>query len=173
MWPQQFTIFETFTWKIHHLLVLNSIKQSSEGMAFSDFKEVGCAPPTRVYRILKNLEEEGYITAQTKPQSSGRPKQLFVLTPTGIQKLQELKESLKQILDGIHARFPENNQNFNIAEFLEKGTFQHLRTPVEYILQKNSIPTDTKKAILTEMEQLLKSEIEKIHTALRKLEVSK
>ena len=92
MSQQQFTIFETFAEKIHQLLLLNTIKQNPEGLAFSDFKEMGCQAPTKVYRILKKLEEDGFLATQSTPPSSGRPKQPFVLTPRGVQKLQELKD---------------------------------------------------------------------------------
>ncbi len=173
MWPQEFTLFETFTEKIHQLLLLNTIKQSPEGLAFSDFKEMGCEAPTRVYRILKKLEEDGYLTTQTTPPSSGRPKQPFVLTKTGLQKLQELKDSLREILEGIRARFPEKTQNLNIPEFLEKGTFHHFGTPADFILQNSSIPAEKKRQILAEMEKMLSNEIEKIHSALKQLEVEK
>ncbi len=173
MWPQEFTIFETFTEKIHQLLLLNTIQQSPEGLAFSDFKEMGCEAPTRVYRILKKLEEDGYLTTQTTPQSSGRPKQPFVLTATGTEKLQKLRESLREILEGVRTRFPEKTHILNIPEFLEKGTFCHLRTPADFILQNSSIPAEKKRQILTEMEKMLTNEIEKIHTALKQLEVEK
>ncbi len=173
MWPQEFTLFETFAEKIHQLLLLNTIKQSPEGLAFSDFKEMGCEAPTRVYRILKKLEEDGYLTAQTTLPSSGRPKQPFVLTPTGIQKLQELKESLREILQGIQSRFPENTRNLSISEFLEKGTFHHFGTPVDFILQNTSIPAEKKRQILTEMEKMLSNDLIKIHAALQQFEVEK
>jgi DNA-binding PadR family transcriptional regulator len=172
MWPQEFTIFETFTEKIHQLLLLNTIQQSPEGLAFSDFKEMGCEAPTKVYRILKKLEEDGYLTTQTTPQSSGRPKQPFILTSSGVQKLQELRDSLREILEGIRTRFPEKTRDLNIPEFLEKGTFHHFGTPGDFILQNDSIPVEKKRRILTEMEKMLSNELNKIRAALQQLGVT-
>ncbi|OLS14363.1 MAG: hypothetical protein RBG13Loki_2012 [Promethearchaeota archaeon CR_4] len=170
MWPQDFTIFESFAEKLHQLLLLNTIKQRSEGLAFSDFKEMGCEAPSRVYRCLKNLEEDGFLTSQAAPQSSGRPKQPFILTPRGIQKLQEIKESLRKIFEWIRTRFPEETQDVNVAEFLEKGSFHPLRLPINYIVQNTSIPVEKKRIILTEMENMLSTMLSKIRTALQQFE---
>jgi len=173
MWPQEFTIFESFAEKLHQLLLLNTIKQCSDGLAFSDFKEMGCQAPSRVYRCLKKLEEDGYLASQATIQSSGRPKQPFILTPTGIQKLQELKESLRQNLEWIQTRFSEKTQEMNVGEFLEKGSFHHLGMPIDYILQNTSIPFEQKRIILTEMEKMLSAKLVKIRAALQQFEVTK
>ena len=173
MWPQEFTLFETFAEKIHQLLLLNTIQQSPEGLAFSDFKGMGCQTPTKVYRLLKKLEEDGFLSTQIYPQASGRPKQLFMLTPIGLEKLKELRENLRGILEGIQARFPGESRDLNIPGFLEKGTFHHLRTPVDFILQNNSIPLPKKREILSEMDKMLSNELSKIREALEKLGMEK
>jgi DNA-binding MarR family transcriptional regulator len=173
MWPQEFTIFESFAEKLHQLLLLNTINQCSDGLAFSDFKEMGCEAPSRVYRCLKKLEEDGFLTSQATPQSSGRPKQPFILTPTGIQKLQEIKEYLRKIFELIRTRFSEETQDINIAEFLEKGSFHRFGTPMDFILQNTSIPIEKKHKILVEMEKMLSTKLIKIRAALQQFEVIK
>ena len=149
MWPQGFTLSEIFIRKIRQFRLLNNIKQSPEGLAFSGLKyQIGSKVSTRVYRILKKLEDDGYLAAQTTLPSSERLKQHFILTPKRIQKLQELKVS-----HGMQARFPEETEDINVPEFLEKGTFHHFRTPAEFILQNDSIPCEKNESFLLSWEK--------------------
>ncbi len=185
-----FTLLKEFSMEIHQFLLLNTIKQNPQGVAFSEFKEMPTEgieaegkenkPPTFIYRLLRRLEQDGCLRRQEEHgNESGRPKQRFLLTSKGIQKLLELQSSLKKIFEDIQTHFPEKTQNFSIGEFLEKGTLEPFESPVDHIMHENISSINKQKKLiyfekrLTEMMKMLRTELDKIRAYQQQLEVSR
>lgn len=173
MWPQGSMIIRTFAENLHQFLLLNTIKQAVDGLSFSDLKAMNAANPSFLYREMRKLVEENYIEQKTgiqdqRDHEGGRPKQRFTLTEDGTQKLEALQVSLRTVLEGITRLLP-NDQDMNVGEFLEYGTFQGLINPVDQILQSKNRSPEEKLKILGEMEAAIAAQLINVQTAMRQL----
>lgn len=57
---------------------------------------LGLVDPATVYRTLRQLEREGYITSSWDPQSSGPARRMYTLTDAGEQYLELWSRQLEQ-----------------------------------------------------------------------------
>ena len=58
-----------------------------------------------VFIALRRLEQKGFLRSslEKNTQDSGRPRRYFRITPAGVGKLREMRESLLGLWDGIAA----------------------------------------------------------------------
>jgi PadR family transcriptional regulator PadR len=51
-----------------------------------------------VYPILARMQEEGFVTSETRPSSSGPPRKYYRITPMGRDALGEMNEIWRQMV---------------------------------------------------------------------------
>ena len=96
MWPKQFNFFKDFMREISTLFVFNTIKNSPNGLTYYDLTQFGNIPHSKIYRLMKNLEENGDLIKKDDISSeTGRPKHLYFLKAK-IAILFNMREILKK-----------------------------------------------------------------------------
>ena len=169
MWPKQFNFFKDFIREISTLFVFNTIKNSPNGLTYYDLKQFGNIPHSKIYRLMKNLEENGDLIKKDDISSeTGRPKHLYFLSEQGEEKLGDLRENLSKYFEFIKERFPIEDTNFDHVSFLKEATFKVWSSPVEHVIQRD-ISNKDKLDILTRMESDLTHMLEKIGKERKKL----
>lgn len=160
--------FQFFHKIFHHLqifLLFNLFDDHEDGLTFYDLQQIEGLPASKIYRLMKKLEEEGYLIHEEPLNELGRPKYVFKKSPRGNERHKELKAELKQLFQVIQtSNFPSNSE-FNIDEFLEKATFQLFPAPYKRILSCN-ISTSEKLARLREMEQEMTDSLAEIRKSI-------
>jgi DNA-binding HxlR family transcriptional regulator len=173
MWPQGSIIIRTFSENLHQFLVLNTIKQTADGLSFSELKTMNAGNPSFLYRELRKMVEENYLEQtgiqDPREREGGRPKQRFTLTELGKQRLEALQESLRSVLEGITRLLP-NDQDINVGEFLEFGTFQGQINPIDLLLQRADRSAEEKLKILGEIETAITAQLKKVRAAIKQLQ---
>ncbi len=170
MWPKGFKFFIEFSEELKTLFMFNTIKDFPEGLTYYDLKKFGNIPHSKVYRMMKELAEEGFLSIKDDvSKDTGRPKHLYFLTDKGESKLLDLREKIGKIFEFIKYRFPESSIEFDHEKFLKDATFSVWSSPVEYIMQKD-IPNKEKINILTYMEKDVKEILLKIRKEKVKLQ---
>jgi len=74
---------------------------------------LGVVDPATVYRTLRQLEAEGYITSAWDPQASGAARRMYSLTDAGDQYLQMWAKQLEQhqtVLSRFFELYTNNTQ---------------------------------------------------------------
>jgi len=169
MWPKQFNFFKDFMREISTLFVFNTIKNSPNGLTYYDLKQYGNIPHSKIYRLMKNLEENGdLIKKDDISTETGRPKHLYFLSEQGEEKLGDLRENLSKYFEFMKERFPIEDKNFDHVSFLKEATFKVWSSPVEHVIQRD-ISDEEKLEILTRMESDLNRMLEKILKEKKKL----
>jgi DNA-binding PadR family transcriptional regulator len=71
---------------------------------FRDFPLTRVRPPdiTGIYRILRRLEAQGYLTSEVKPPLRGPERKIFRITPEGKKYLQDWIKALEEYHFEIH-----------------------------------------------------------------------
>jgi len=116
-------------------------------------KKFGNIPHSKIYRMMKELAEEGYLSIKDDiSKDTGRPKHLYFMTDKGENKLIDLRQKIGKIFELIKQRFPESGIEFDHEKILKGATFSIWSSPVEYIMQKD-ISNEEKLEILTFMEK--------------------
>ena len=169
MWPKQFSFFKDFMREISTLFIFNTIKNNPNGLTYYDLKQYGNIPHSKIYRLMKNLEENGDLIKKDDISSeTGRPKHLYFLSEQGEEKLGDLRENLSKYFKFIKERFPIEDTNFDHVTFLKEATFKVWSSPVEHVIQRD-ISDEEKLEILTRMESDLTKMLEKIIKEKKKL----
>jgi DNA-binding PadR family transcriptional regulator len=154
---------------LHTLLLLNFITQrSEEGLTYYDLQQYDNVPHSRIYRAMKKLEEEGYLSKSTESNETGRPKHLFKISPKGKQYRDELQIKLRNVLNVIKSKFPEH-MDFDIDSFLEDGTIKLFKTPIQHVLESDMQPKEKLKC-LKAMKQDHQEILQDIRKNIQKLE---
>ncbi|MBY9011134.1 MAG: helix-turn-helix transcriptional regulator [Candidatus Lokiarchaeota archaeon] len=170
MWPKGFKFFIEFSEELKTLFMFNTVKDFPEGLTYYDLKKFGNIPHSKVYRMMKELAEEGFLSIKDDvSKDTGRPKHLYFLTDKGESKLLDLRGKLGKIFEFIKHRFPESCIEFDHEEFLKEATFSVWSSPVEYIMQKD-IPNEEKLNFLTYMEKDVNEILRKIRKEKVKLQ---
>ncbi len=169
MWPMRFQIFGNFTRELSTLLIFNTIKEYPNGLTYYDLTQFGEIPHSKIYRLMKSLEEDGdLIRKDGLSKETGRPKHLYFLSEQGEGKLNDLKNNLSKHFEFMKERFPTENDKFDHKCFLKDATFKVWSSPVEHIVQKN-ISDNDKLEILTMMESDLTRILKKVRKEKKKL----
>ena len=169
MWPKHFNFFGNFMRELGTLLIFNTIRNNPDGLTYYDLKQFGEIPHSKIYRMMKKLEDEGdLIKKDDVSAETGRPKHLYFLSKQGEGRLEDLRENLGKYFDFIKERFPVANSSFDRNAFLKEATFKVWSSPVEHVLQRD-IPNEKKLKILSRMESDLNRMLEKIRKEKKRL----
>ena len=81
MFPREFNFLKNFMREINSLFIFNTIKNSPNGLTYYDLTKFGNIPHSRIYRLMKRLEDNGDLFKESDISSeTGRPKHLYFLT---------------------------------------------------------------------------------------------
>jgi len=170
MWPKGFKFFIDFSEDLKTIFLFNTVKDFPEGLTYYDLKKFGNIPHSKIYRMMKELAEEGYLSIKDDvSKDTGRPKHLYFLTEKGESKLIDLRQKVGKIFEFIKHRFPETGVEFDHEKFLKGATFSVWSSPVEYIMQKD-ITNEEKLNALTYMENDVNGILLKIRREKEKLQ---
>ncbi len=170
MWPKNFSFFHDFMRDLGTLLIFNTLKNKPDGMTYYDLKQYGNIPHSKIYRLMKKLEEDGdLVRKDASPEESGRPKHLYFLSEQGEHKSKGLQIKLGKFFEFIKLRFPESSQDFDHETFLQGSTFKVWCSPVEHVLQSN-MKDDEKLQALEALESDVSQILQKIQNEKHKLE---
>ena len=173
MWPRGFKFFGDFLNDFKLILIFNTVKEVPEGLTYYDLKKFGNIPHSKIYRMMKELAEEGYLSVKDDiSKDTGRPKHLYFMTDNGENKLIDLRQKVSKIFELIKQRFPESGIEFDHEKILKGATFSIWSSPVEYIMQKD-ISNEEKLEILTFMEKDVDEILNKIRKEKEKLQRNK
>jgi len=173
MWPRGFKFFGDFLEDFKLILIFNTVKEIPEGLTYYDLKKFGNIPHSKIYRMMKELAEEGYLSVKDDvSKDTGRPKHLYFMTDKGENKLIDLRNKIGKIFELIKQRFPESGIEFDHEKILKGATFSIWSSPVEYIMQKD-ISNEEKLEILTFMEKDVDEILQKIRKEKLKLQRNK
>ncbi|MCJ7649051.1 MAG: helix-turn-helix transcriptional regulator [Candidatus Lokiarchaeota archaeon] len=173
MWPRGFKFFGDFLDDFKLILIFNTVKEIPEGLTYYDLKKFGNIPHSKIYRMMKELAEEGYLSIKDdRSKDTGRPKHLYFMTDKGENKLIDLRQKIGKIFELIKQRFPESGIEFDHEKILKGATFSIWSSPVEYIMQKD-ISNEEKLEILTFMEKDVDEILHKIRKEKLKLQRNK
>jgi len=169
MWPKKFRFFHEFMEDLKTIFIFNTIKNFPEGLTYYDLKQFGDIPHSSIYRMMKDLEDNGdLIRKNGSSKETGRPKHLYLLSKQGETRLDELRTKIGEIFEFIKLRFPESDPDFDHEKFLNNATFAVWSSPVEFIKQQKIIDEE-KIILLTEMEKDLTTLLEKVHSEKNRL----
>jgi len=170
MWPKGFKFFIDFSEDLKTIFLFNTVKDFPKGLTYYDLKKFGNIPHSKIYRMMKELAEEGCLSIKDDvSKDTGRPKHLYFLTEKGESKLIDLRQKIGKIFEFIKRRFPESGMEFDHEKFLKGATFRVWSSPVEYIMQKD-LTDEEKLNALTYMENDVNGILLKIRKEKQKLE---
>ena len=171
MWPKEFKFFQEFFDDFRLIFIFNTVKDFQYGLTFYDLKKYGNIPHSKIYRTMKNLEEDGFLSMKKENLGieCGRPKHLFFLSERGEEKLSELRIKIAKIFEFIKLRFPKSNSDLDYEKFLNEATFKVWSNPVDYILSQD-IPVEEKLSVLSGMESDILRILEKVRKEKTKIE---
>ncbi|GAG22939.1 unnamed protein product, partial [marine sediment metagenome] len=106
MWPKEFKFFQEFFDDFRLIFIFNTVKDYQNGLTFYDLKKYGNIPHSKIYRTMKALEEDGFLSMKKENLGieCGRPKHLFFLSERGEEKLSELRIKIAKIFEFIKLR---------------------------------------------------------------------
>ena len=156
MWPKDFKFFRDFMENLRTIFLFNTIKSFPEGLTYYDLKKFGNIPHSKIYRMMKSLEEKGDLLRKDDiSKETGRPKHLYSLSEQGESRLTNLRKKMVDLFDILKSRFPEDLSNFDHNKFLEDATFNSrlltMASPLDHLMSKE-ISDEEKLEILLEME---------------------
>ncbi|NHJ20677.1 MAG: hypothetical protein EAX91_07045 [Candidatus Lokiarchaeota archaeon] len=170
MWPRDFKFFRDFMENLRTVFIFNTIKSYPEGLTYYDLKKFGDIPHSKIYRMMKLLEEKGDLIREDDiSKETGRPKHLYFLSQQGESRLVELRNNLGELFDLLKSKFPEDIPNFDHKKFLEDATFKSSSSPLEYLMSKD-IPDKEKLEVLSEMESDINNLLQKIRKEKKSLQ---
>ncbi|MHA1987946.1 MAG: PadR family transcriptional regulator [Promethearchaeota archaeon] len=171
MWPKEFKFFQEFFDDFRLIFIFNTIKDFKNGLTLYDLKKYGNIPHSKIYRTMKELEEDGFLSMEKEGLNNecGRPKHLYFLSERGEEKLLELRSKIAKIFEFIKLRFPKSNSDMDYEKFLNEATFKVWSNPVDYILNQN-ISVEEKLSVLSGMESDLLNLLEKVQKEKKKIE---
>ena len=170
MWPKGFKFFIDFSEDLKTIFLFNTVKDFPEGLTYYDLKKFGNIPHSKIYRMMKELAEEGHLSIKDDvSKDTGRPKHLYFLTEKGERKLIDLRQKVGKIFEFIKHRFPETGVEFDHEKFLKGATFSVWSSPVEYIMLKD-ITDEEKINALSYMEKDVNGILLKIRKEKEKLQ---
>ena len=105
MWPRDFKFFRDFMENLRTIFIFNTIKSYPEGITYYDLKKFGDIPHSKIYRMMKSLEEKGDLLRKDDiSKETGRPKHLYFLSEQGKSRLVELRKNMGDLFDLIKSK---------------------------------------------------------------------
>lgn len=100
----------------HHVL-LALLRQGEEGYSVPIIPVLQArtgrdVAPAAVYIALRRLEDRGLLTSDLRaapPEDGGRERRYYSITPEGIARMVEARESLMNLWDGLELRLQEGS----------------------------------------------------------------
>ena len=77
--------------EMSQLVFLWTIAEETEGITGYDLQKNYTAKQTNVYRTLKEMEDEGYLSSE-ETIIKGRAQKIYKITEQGLERLKELRE---------------------------------------------------------------------------------
>lgn len=177
MWPKDFKFFREFMEDLKTIFIFNTIKSCPNGLTYYDLQRFGNIPHSKIYRMMKALEEEGDLVKKDATSTeTGRPKHLYFLSSQGALRLETLRKKLGEIFEFIKLRFPMEDPSFDHNEFLREGTFKIWANPVEFVMRKEVSDSQKLKDLLdmekdvTSILRRIRKEKEKIQSRVKEQE---
>lgn len=167
MWPKGFEFFQQFRRDLHTIFILNTVKSYSSGITYYDLQQMGNIPHSKIYRMMKKLEEERILRKVEEKGEVGRQKHLYFLTEKGEQERLRIIQSLEQQLELFSFRMNQKNQ-IEMKQMIEEGTFKVWCSPADFVLNSD-IPLQKKLEMLEDMEEDISNLLEKIRKLKKKL----
>lgn len=146
-------------------MLLNTMENFSDGMTYYDLKQFGNIPHSKIYRIMKKLEELGYLRKKELIEL-GRPKHLYFITDKGLEYGESIREEIRKYLEFIHIR--QIHPEYDFEKDLLKATLDIWASPVEFVLNQD-ISDEEKLEIFHEIKEDLEQMLEKLNNNIRKL----
>ncbi|MHA1729423.1 MAG: hypothetical protein ACTSWY_11910 [Promethearchaeota archaeon] len=132
-----------------------------------DLQRFGNINPSKTYRKMKKLEQEGLLISKSIKKSTGRPKIKYFISERGEERLKGIKNKVEK-----YFRFLIENsiveEDFDIQLFLKK-TFKLWTEPVERIIASDMSITGRINA-LSEVENDLMNLLSRVRKEKNKLE---
>ena len=161
--PHRFTFFDGFAKDLFLVLLLNSVrKKQDEGITYTDFQRDDFLPHSKVYRILKKLEESKIVETRDERSDIGRPRQLYRLTRKGEKELEAVRARVLGTFETFQHALPA---------LLDGGTFDTVRDlmtrtgPVDCLLD----PAE-RLDFLREVERDMTEHLEQVRVEITRLE---
>jgi PadR family transcriptional regulator PadR len=100
----------------HHVL-LALLRQGDDGysvpiIAVLQARTGRDVAPAAVYIALRRLEDKGLLTSELRSaplEDGGRERRYYTITPEGLARMAEAKESLMNLWDGLEIRLQEGS----------------------------------------------------------------
>ncbi len=171
MWNKCFSVnnlMEIFH-KLRILLLFNTIEEKEkEGLTYYDLKRYSELPQSNLYRMMNRLHGDGFLLREEKLNELGRPKYLFFLSEKGLEKKLEIQDELKEYLQILKEKFPENS-NFDEKKFLRGASLEMWQDPVSHVLSSEK-PLEKKLKILHAMREDIIDHRNKVDSAIQQVE---
>ena len=100
----------------HHVL-LALLRQGDEGYSVPIVAELEKrtgreVAPAAVYIALRRLEDKGILTSELRfapPEDGGRERRYYTITPEGMARMAEARDTLMKLWDGLEFRLQEGS----------------------------------------------------------------
>lgn len=117
--PHRFRLFDSFAKDLFLVLLLNTIrKKQDEGITYTDFQRDDFLPHSKVYRILKKLEDGKLVETRDERADVGRPRQLYRVTRKGEKEVETLRAKVLDTFETFRHALPT---------LLDGGTFETVK----------------------------------------------
>ena len=150
------------------LLLLNTIREHSDGITLYDLKKIGHLPHSKLYRIMKKLEEEQYLIITEEKNETGRPKFIYFISKKGIKYQNLLKSKLSAIFDDIKNTY-NKYEDFDTKNFLDKTTFDMWKDPIGRCMEQD-VSNEEKLKHLAHIEEETINHLNNLKKTKKKLE---
>ena len=136
MWTEEYKNFRRFAENFRELFLFNTLKENGSLTCYY-LQKYGNINPSKTYRKMKNLEEEGFLRSQSEQNKAGRPKINYFLTEKGELKRKEIRFEAER-----YFRFLQKNQILSLINLktsnysIKKITLKKmLRLSLKYIIK--------------------------------------
>lgn len=144
MFGDKFCLYRSFSRRMEEVLVFNTLRNYPEGFTYYDLKQLGDIPHSRIYRLMKKMEEAGYLRKE-EIKESGRPKHLYFLTERSEKRLKENIEELRKHFSVIREHVQKKKKwvdNKEWEEHLMSMTYDIWKSPLQKIMDSPLSPPE-------------------------------
>ena len=150
------------------LVLLNTIQEHPDGITLYDLKKIGHLPHSKLYRMMKKLEEKQFLIVTEEKNETGRPKFIHFISEEGIKYQNSLKSKLSAIFEDIKNTY-NKYEDFDTHNFLEKTTFNMWKDPIGRCMDQD-VSNQEKLKHLTHIEEETINYLNQIKKNRKKLE---
>ncbi|MEJ2276694.1 MAG: helix-turn-helix transcriptional regulator [Candidatus Lokiarchaeota archaeon] len=103
------------------LILLNTMENYPDGMTYYDLQQFGNVPHSKIYRIMKKMEQEGYLRKEEIVEI-GRPKHLYFTTEKGLKYKESIRQEVRRYLK--FARIRQLQPDFDYENKILRATLE-------------------------------------------------